>query len=151
MPWGPNGESDTKRFLRDAVAAQRQKPRIRYELAVTLGATGDLIGGCSVEVRLERKEGTIGYVFNKNYWGKGYATETVQALVAFGFTRLALHRIAARCEPENIASNKVLKKAGMRFEGCMRENFPIRSKWRDSNLYGMLEREWDSRKRVLPP
>jgi RimJ/RimL family protein N-acetyltransferase len=129
---------------------QSSKPRTHYELAVTLRKTGELIGGCGIEKRAAHKEGIIGYVLNKAYWGQGYGTEVARAMVAFGFTRLALHRITAICDPSNVGSNRVLKKAGMTLEGHLREDFPIRGKWHDSMVYGILEREWDPHKRVRP-
>lgn len=95
MDWGPNTESDTKGFIKRAVTYQSSRPRTYHELAVTLRATSELIGGCGIEKRPARKEGVIGYCFNKAYWGKGYAAEATRALLAFGFTRLALHRIIA--------------------------------------------------------
>jgi RimJ/RimL family protein N-acetyltransferase len=145
MDWGPNTESDTKEFTKRAIAFQSSKPRIQYELAITLRATGELIGGCGLEVRPLRKEGVLGYCLNRAYWGKGYATEATQALLAFGFNKLALHRIIAMCDPMNVASNRVLEKAGMTLEGHLRKDFPIRGRWRDTMIYGILEREWSSR------
>jgi len=140
MDWGPNVESDTKEFLRRAIAYQSSKPRTQYEFAITLRTTGELIGGCGIEKRPARKEGVIGFCLNKAYWGKGYGTEAARALLAFGFTRLDLHRITALCDPSNIGSNRVLEKAGMTLEGHLREDFPVRGKWRDTMIYGMIGR-----------
>jgi RimJ/RimL family protein N-acetyltransferase len=90
------------------------------------------------------KDAVIGYCFNKTYWGKGYATEAVRALLEFGFNRLTLHRISANCDPSNVASNRVLMKAGMKLEGRLRENLRVKGRWRDTMVYGILEREYDS-------
>lgn len=150
MDWGPNKESDTKAFIRRAVAFHLSKPRKHYELAIILKETGKLIGGCGIEKRSARKEGVIGYCLNRAYWGRGYGTEATRALIAFGFTRLALHRIFALCDPANVGSNRVLEKAGMTLEGHLREDFPVRGRWRDTMLYAILEREWNSQKRVRP-
>jgi [ribosomal protein S5]-alanine N-acetyltransferase len=146
MDWGPNTEPDTKGFVKKAIAWRASKPRTHYELAITLRKSGELIGGCGIEKRPPRKDGIIGYILNKPHWNKGYATEAVRALVEFGFTRLALHRIAALCDPLNIGSNRVLEKAGMTLEGHLREDFPVRGRWRDTMIYAILEREWKSPK-----
>lgn len=42
----------------------------------------------------------IGYVFNEKYWGKGYANESLQALVNWSFSN-GIHRIFAECDPDN--------------------------------------------------
>jgi hypothetical protein len=75
------------------------------------------------------------------FWGKGYATETANALVDFGFDKLNLHRVFATCDPANTASAHVLEKIGMKREGRMREHMWARGKWRDSLLYAILEHE----------
>ena len=151
MPWGPNTESDTKKFIRKAIKYQSSKPRTQFELAVTLRQTGELIGGCGIEKRLQQpKIGIIGYCLNKAYWNKGYATESTQALLEFGFTRLKLHKISALCDPENIGSNRVLEKSGMKLEGHLKENFAVRGRWTDEMLYSILEREWNPRLRTYP-
>ena len=144
MDWGPNKESDTRAFVKRAVSYRSSRPRLHYELAITIRGTGGLVGGCGIEKRPARKDGVIGYCLNRDYWGRGYATEATQALIEFGFTKLALHRIFALCDPLNIASNRVLQKAGMTLEGHLREDFPAKGKWRDTMIYATLEREWNS-------
>jgi ribosomal-protein-alanine N-acetyltransferase len=62
----------------------------------------------------------IGYTIARAYWGKGFATEAAQALVAFAFQRLDLVRVEAVCLPANRASARVLTKIGMQFEGLLR-------------------------------
>ncbi len=151
MPWGPNTKSDTKKFVGRAIKFQSSKPRTRFELAITLRQTGELIGGCGIERRIRQpKLGTIGYCLNRAYWNKGYGTESAKALIEFGFTRLKLHKISALCDPENIGSNRVLKKSGMKLEGRLKENLAVRGRWVDDMLYGILEREWNPRLRAHP-
>lgn len=151
MPWGPNKESDTKKFILRAIKYQRSNPRTQFEFAITLRETGELMGGCGIGKRREQpKIGFIGYVLNKAYWNKGYGTEATRALIKFGFTRLAMHKISALCHPENIGSNRVLAKSGMKLEGHLKENFPVRGEWTDEMLYSILEREWNPRLRILP-
>lgn len=59
----------------------------------------------------------IGYRYLKKYWGYGFATEASIALVHYGFDNLNLKQIAAVALPENEASIKVMKKAGLYFSG----------------------------------
>ena len=151
MPWGPNTESDTQKFIRRAMRYRLSRPRTLYEFAITLKETGKLIGGCGIGKRHQQpKMGMIGYCLNKAYWNKGYGTEAAKALIEFGFTRLALHKISALCNPENIGSNQVLKKSGMKLEGQLKENIALRGKWADEMLYSILEHEWNPGTRVCP-
>ena len=147
---GPDTGQDAKRFVRHAISHQSSRPRTQYDFAVTLGTTGDLIGHCGMEKRPKRKEGEIGYILSRAYWSKGYGTEVAMALLEFGFRRLALHRITALCDPQNIGSKRVSEKAGMRLEGHLKEDFPLRGKWHDTMVYAILESEWDRHLKVDP-
>jgi ribosomal-protein-alanine N-acetyltransferase len=145
MPWGPNSETATHEFIERALAAQREDPRTKFELAVTLADDGRLIGGCGVRVSAPADRGAdMGYCLRRECWGRGYGTETAGALVRFGFEQLKLHRIIATCDVENVASARVLEKTGMRREAHFRSDSEIRGEWRDSYLYAILEHEWTS-------
>lgn len=91
---------------------------------------------------MDNHEGWSGYCLNRNFWGKGYATETAKVLLRFGFDQLNLHRIFATCDPANIASAHVLEKIGMQLEGHLREHKWAKGKWCDSLLYAILDYEW---------
>jgi ribosomal-protein-alanine N-acetyltransferase len=143
MDWGPNTEDDTKIFIQRSIANQKERPRRDYTLALVLKPDDRLIGGCGIRVSdPDNREGWIGYCLNRHFWGQGYATETAQGLLRFGFDRLDLHRIFATCDPENVASARVLEKVGMKREGHLRERKWAKGKWRDSLMYAILDHEW---------
>jgi len=86
----------------------------------------------------------LGYVFNKTYWGKGYAYESASALVELAFSQ-GIHRIYAECDPINTASWKLLEKLGFQKEAFFRKNIffwkdenglPI---WKDTYVYAKLK------------
>jgi ribosomal-protein-alanine N-acetyltransferase len=142
MDWAPNSLEETKAFIQRSLEGQREKPRYHYTLAITLKADLTLIGSCGIHVsNPDNYEGWIGYCFNKQYWGKGYAKETARALVMFGINKLSLHRVFATCYPANNASSHVLENIGMKLEGHIRENKWVKGKWRDSLLYTIVEHE----------
>ncbi len=62
----------------------------------------------------------LGYRLDRNYWGKGFATETAKASLEYGFTQLGLKDIYAAAHSENKGSINVLKKSGLKFV----ESFP---------------------------
>jgi RimJ/RimL family protein N-acetyltransferase len=72
------------------------------------------LGWCGLKYH---KEGhtDIGFRFHKQYWGKGYATESAKAVIDYGFNTLGLSEIIGRASKENIASIRVLEKLGMEF------------------------------------
>ncbi len=144
MDWGPNNESITRNFVRSAISQRDEEPRKDFEFAVILTDHDHrLVGGCGIHVsHPERREGWIGYCFNKRFWGRGLGTEAAGALLRFGFGELGLHRVVATCDPRNVASIRVLEKIGMQQEGHFREHKLVRGEWCDSLWYAILEDEW---------
>jgi RimJ/RimL family protein N-acetyltransferase len=59
-----------------------------------------------------RGEGTLGFYFAREYWGRGLATEAGRAFIEFGFNELKLKRVVAVVETGNDASVRVLEKLG---------------------------------------
>lgn len=90
----------------------------------------------------EHRQGNIGFSFDGSIRGKGYASEAMQAALRFGFAELGLHRITALADVENDRSHAVLRKLGFRQEGRLQQNFNVRGRWRDSDLFALLRSEW---------
>lgn len=106
---------------------------------IELRETNVVIGTCGFGYvdRLDRRGG-IGYFLAQDQWGKGYATEAVRALLRFGFGPLALNRIEARCLPVNTASERVMQKVGMKFEGLLRQDMFKNGAFHDLKLYARI-------------
>lgn len=94
----------------------------RYEkyglgrLAVIDKTTSRFIGWCGLKYSPDKDEYDIGFRFFRQYWNKGFATESARKCLDFGFLDLRLGRIVGRAMKENIASIKVLEKIGMTFK-----------------------------------
>ena len=83
--------------------------------------TGKPIGNISVVKLNENTEAAdIGYCMGRAYWGKGLMPEALKAVVEYLFDVVGLNRIAACHDVNNPNSGKVMKKAGMRWEGILR-------------------------------
>jgi ribosomal-protein-alanine N-acetyltransferase len=93
----------------------------------------------SIPHRINRRV-EVGYTIARPYWGKGYATEALQAVIQFGFEKMELVRMEAVVLPENIASVKVLEKAGMTFEGILRSYQIWREQPRDLKMYSIVRK-----------
>lgn len=63
----------------------------------------------------------IGYAMSEKYWGKGFMTEAVQAVIKYGFDVLKLDLISAYCYPFNSQSKRVLEKNGFKYEGTLKQ------------------------------
>lgn len=115
--------------------------------AVCLKDTGKLIGN----IYLAKQDfGTweLGYVFNANYHGNGYATEAAKALVDDIFKSKNARRLIAMCSPLNSPSWKLLERLGMRREGHLLKNIYFKKDadgnpiWLDTYEYAILAPEW---------
>ena len=137
--WGPNSIEDTRAFLAGATAQATNRERAEFTLAAVHAGSGRLIGSVAIGITsVQHRRGEIGFVFHRDVWSQGYATEAAQQLLQFGFDRLQLRRISATCHPDNHASAHVLEKAGLHYEGRMRSHLLVRGAWRDSLLYAAL-------------
>ncbi len=142
--WGPLDEAGS----RTSVATKSTRTTLResgdiLQLAVVVRETGTLVGDVTfVYTSREHRQGGIGYVFNPDHSGRGYATEASRALLELGFEELGLHRVQAELDGRNTASARLLERLGMRREGHLRENEFLDGEWTDEVVYAMLAREW---------
>jgi [ribosomal protein S5]-alanine N-acetyltransferase len=85
----------------------------------------------------------IGWVLGREHQGRGYATEAAKSLVAYAFESLLCHRVVATCQPENVASWRVMEKLEMRREGFFRKCIARPSgEWWDEYFYAILAEEY---------
>jgi len=88
------------------------------------------------------KDMEIGYGLVPSERGKGYCTEAVKIMVDYLFLSKNIVRIYALTNVRNVASQKVLEKAGFKKEGVIRKSLFVRGEWRDRCIYGILREEW---------
>ena len=78
---------------------------------------GIVVGNCGFcHIDFKENLGEVNYFVAESYRQQGLASEALQALLRFGFEDIGLSRIQARCGPDNSASERVLRKVGMRFQ-----------------------------------
>jgi RimJ/RimL family protein N-acetyltransferase len=141
--WADRTPGDAQRFVQMFLDQQEEQPRRKFQLAVVLKGTGQLIGNCGIrQASVEAHEADIGYELSPVYWGHGYATEAARAIVQFGFVELKVHRIWSWCIADNVASAHVLEKLGLNLEGRLREKEYFKGRWWDVLVHGILENEW---------
>jgi ribosomal-protein-alanine N-acetyltransferase len=106
--------------------------------AIVVG--GHAVGGVGLEplTDVNRRTAEIGYWLGADYWGRGIATEAVTLVTVWAFDAHGLLRIFAQPFAENLASRRVLEKAGYVLEGTMRRNAVKDGVVRDQCLYARL-------------
>lgn len=115
-------------------------------LAVELRETGRVIGDVVlIYTSAEHQCAEIGYVFNPDFHGRGYATEACEALLALAFDQLGARRVIARIDDRNAASGAVLRRLGMRQEAHLIENELFKGEWTNEIDFALLASEWRSR------
>lgn len=89
---------------------------------IILKETGQLIGNIAViEDKRKIKTKTLGYVLGEKFWNHGYMSEALIKVIDFLFETTDVNRIEAEHDTKNPNSRKVMAKAGMTFEGVLRE------------------------------
>ena len=107
--------------------------------AIELKTGGEIIGTIDfAETDREAKAAEVGYQLGKSWWGCGYAAEALQAVIKYYFETVGLNRVWASYDPRNPNSGKVLCKAGMIYEGTLRQCKVRRGELADSVRYAIL-------------
>jgi ribosomal-protein-alanine N-acetyltransferase len=90
----------------------------------------------------ERFHAEIGYDLYPDWWGKGFMTEAMMAVLCHGFEVMNLNRIEAFIYPENERSMNLAKKFGFQMEGILRDYFYLNGQFYDHVVLSLLKREW---------
>jgi len=87
----------------------------------------------------------LGYVLGRAHWRQGLAREAVQAVCGQAFGALGVRRIEAEVQPDNTASNALLRALGFVHEGTLRQRWVAKHSAYDTHIYGCLAAEWWAR------
>lgn len=96
-----------------------------------------LIGYIDIEVEAVHQRGEIAYWIGSDFWRRGYATEAARRIVQFAWDDLKLNRVYGYCMARNIASARVLMKAGLTYEGTLRQETVKNGVFEDVEFYGL--------------
>jgi len=78
----------------------------------------------------------------KDFWGKGIASEAINLIVDHAFNKMNLNKLTAGMVRQNIGTQKSFENNGFVLEGTRREQFHLNGKYQDVLMYGLLRREW---------
>jgi [ribosomal protein S5]-alanine N-acetyltransferase len=128
-------------MVKDWIALASEKRRPFWVMVAKEG--NRVVGTISINaLDLVNHCGQLGYEVAREQWGKGIATEAVRAVLGYGFGTMGLNRIAAYCWDGNVASQRVMEKAGMRYEGTLRQVRYSKGAYHDMRLHSRLASEW---------
>ena len=110
-----------------------------YQFALDDKETGGFVGDCGLRIMEgDHRLAQIGYTIVRAHWNKGLATEIVAALTDYAFASFPVHRITASVDPRNVASCRVLEKAGYTKEAHFRQSEWFKGEWADDVIYARL-------------
>ena len=122
-------------------------PDTWYQLVIIEQNSSLLIGDIGIhflDTGSENKQVEIGYTLDKEFRGKGYASEALSKVVDYLINSLNKHRIIASIDPANVDSIRLVERLGFRKEAHFVESLFFHGKWVDDIVYAILEKEWNN-------
>jgi len=144
LSWGPNDLERTRQVLQMRAAEQTDPARRAFELMIVEKASGLVVGSAGLRVS-DKLDADIGYVLARAKWGQGIVPEACAKLLEVAFGWLGLHRVWASTNAENLASQRVLEKLGLRREAHFVQNELVKGHYRDTLVYALTEAEYWAR------
>lgn len=125
----------------DVVAAQIRNADSGTAMywAIALTPEGEAIGSCDLsDIDRHHSRAEVGFLFNRTWWGNGYAHEAMDAIVSFATEDLRLARLWARFHTGNAASQRLLERLGFAREGTLRGHILRNGVRRDCEIYARM-------------
>ncbi|GHT07622.1 N-acetyltransferase [Bacteroidia bacterium] len=136
----PYTEKDGKEFIKMAMALP--KPATLLAIAVDGKAVGSI--GLTLHSDVERITAELGYWLGEKYWNRGIMTEVVKEMLAYAFLHFPLQKIYATPFGFNIASQKVLEKAGFEREAILKKAAIKNGEIVDEHYYSFFRSRWNA-------
>ncbi|HEY5094332.1 MAG TPA: GNAT family N-acetyltransferase [Candidatus Eremiobacteraceae bacterium] len=134
-PGAPWDQAKVERFV--AICQERyETPGFGMWAVVLRDIPEKIVGHCGLQHLAKTENVEIAWIFGKEYWNRGLATEAARAVVGYGFGELGLPRIVAVAEPPNGASFRIMQKLAMTLQG------PVRYYDRDLTMYALEARDY---------
>lgn len=132
---------DSKKVI--AMWLEAYETGAHYNWGIELKSLGEVIGNISiVKLIQEANACEIGYCIGSAFWNKGIVTEAFHAVIDYLFKEVELNRIAAHHDIKNPASGEVMKKAGLSYEGTLREISMKNDAYVSLAVYAILRKDY---------
>lgn len=133
--------AEARRLIREIRAEQIQG--LLWEWGLTLGGQDRVIGTCALfHLDRDNRRAEVGFALGRPWWGHGLMREGLGLLLDFCFVELGLRRLEADVDPRNAASIGLLERFGFKREGLLRERWNVGGELQDTEIYGLLWREY---------
>lgn len=132
----PYTEQDGRDFI-SAMLSADENETFAYAITVDNIAIGSI--GIFRQGNIHRRTAELGYYIAEKYWGKGIMTEAVRQICEYVFSKSDIICIFAEPFAYNIASCRVLEKAGFQYEGTLRSNALKNGKVIDMKMYSKIK------------
>ena len=134
----PYTEQDGVDYI-SAMLSADEKETFAFAITVDEKVVGSI--GVFRQGNIHRQTAELGYYVAEEYWGKGIMTEAVKQICEYVFDKSDIVRIYAEPFEHNVASCRVLEKAGFQYEGTLRSNAVKNGKVIDMKMYSLLKCE----------
>lgn len=130
----PYTDDDAKKWLQFCRDNENKKENYLFAIEVD----GLFIGGIGLH-KISEHCFDVGYWISEKFWGKGYATEALNAITNLAFDELKIDRVQAYVFEGNEASERVLVKCGYEYEGFLRKSHKKGNTFHNSKLYAKIK------------
>lgn len=135
---------DARTYIRTVLESYEKSEPTSY--VIILKDSNELIGGIGFHHQdTSSHKVEIGYALAPWQWHNGYMTEAALIFIDHIFRSTELQRLEARCKSVNTASERVMQRLGMIYEGTLRHNQLQNGIYYDTKVYSILRDEWLSR------
>ncbi|MCY1661966.1 GNAT family N-acetyltransferase [Chryseobacterium sp. SL1] len=140
--WIPETLEDVEQFI-ERNNKEFNQPESWYQVLITEKDSKAVIGDIGIHFfGSENLQAELGITLNKDFQGRGFASEALKGVINFLFGDLKKHRIMASIDPENIDSLKLMERIGFRKEGHFVKSLFWKNNWTDDVIYALLREEW---------
>ncbi len=142
LTWDPHESEEATKQLLEYWCKGYENPDW-YQWAIVYD--GKVIGNIAVvELSAKSESAELGYCISFDYWGMGFMSESVQAVIDFLFSEIGLNRITICHAVKNPASGRVAQKCGLTLEGIHKEEFKSRwGEYLDIAHYGIVRKDYE--------
>ena len=148
MDWEAETPEQTRAWVLATIPHNQAQPRFSYNLSIVRRADEHIVGWIGIGVPSRHgayeREYDFGYALARAYWGQSYMTEALRALLQFAFDELRAQRLFGECDVRNIASARVMEKAGMRREAQFRHRYAAGGDVEENFHYAIHDHEWQA-------
>ncbi len=140
----PFTQEQAEQIVGELVAMEGPEKGEWWMAIVADATTAQVLGDLAFHLNDNGKTVEVGYTFDREHWGNGYAVESLTALVEYAFEELDVTRVFGMLHPDNPASAVLLERVGLLYEGRTKLSYWLGEENSDDLIYGMIRSDWES-------